>query len=116
MFKTVRMAATAAALATVATLAASPPASADSDPHIPDGAANWCPAGQRPGYGGQRYCLGASFADGTFYAQKWSYGPSGPFAPGGWTSGASCSEWIEGSIQGATPGRGSCGGGPIFLN
>jgi hypothetical protein len=41
------------------------------------------------------------FADGTFFAQTWSFGPSGPFAPGAWRSPSSCSRWIEGSIQGA---------------
>jgi hypothetical protein len=94
----------------------SPNAWADPDPHIPNGAANWCPGGQRPGYGGQQYCLGAQFADGTFYAQTWSFGASGPFAPGAWRSGAMCSQWIEGSIQGAWPQNHPCGGGPQYLN
>jgi hypothetical protein len=106
------IAAAAAAIATVATAALTPPAWADPDPHFPNGATNWCPAGQPPGYGGQRYCIGESFADGTFYAQTWSLGPSGPFGPGAWMGQASCSRWIEGSIQGARPG---CGGGPQFV-
>jgi hypothetical protein len=103
----------AAAIATVATVALTPSAWADPDPHIPGGAANWCPGGERPGQGGARYCLGESFTDGSFYAQTWSFGASGPFAPGAWHGSASCSQWIEGSIQGALPG---CGGGPQFLN
>jgi hypothetical protein len=114
MTKTIAIA--AAALATVATLALTPPAWADPDPHIPNGAADWCPGGQPAGYGGQRYCLGAPFADGSFYAQTWSLGAGGPFGPGAW-HGASCSAWVEGSIQGGLPGGGvpQCGGGPRSL-
>jgi len=104
----------AAAIAAVATVALTPPAWADPDPHIPNGAANWCPGGHHPGYGGQRYCLGASFADGTFYAETWHRGPSGPFGPGAWSGSAMCSIWIEGSIQGANAG--GCGGGPQSVN
>ncbi len=109
-----------ASTAVIAALAAcavafgcAPAAIADPDPHLPDGAANWCPGGKRPGYGGQRHCLGQSFADGTFYEQTWSYGPSGFFAPGHWFGSAACSQWIEGSIQGAVPNTGACGGGPM---
>jgi hypothetical protein len=91
-----------------AALALTPPAWADPDPHIPNGAADWCPGGQRPDNGGARYCLGAQFADGTFYAQTWSFGASGPFAPGAWHSSVMCSQWIEGSVQGAFAG--GCGG------
>lgn len=104
----------AAAIATAAAVALPPTAWADPDPHIPNGAADWCPGGQHGGYGGQKYCLGESFADGTFYAETWSLGPSGPFGPGAWTGSPYCSRWIEGSIQGA--GQGGCGGGPQWLN
>lgn len=97
-------------------LAFPPVTSADPDPHIPNGEAGWCAGGQRPGNSGARYCLGEPFPDGTFYAQTWSFGPSGPFAPGAWRSGAICSQWIEGAVQGAFPGRGACGGGPQFFN
>ena len=107
MTKTSVIAAAAIAIATVATATLTPPpAWADPDPHIPDGAANWCPGGQPAGYGGARYCLGASFADGSFYAQTWSLGPSGPFGPGAWHSGASCSVWVEGWIPGRVTRRG----------
>jgi len=109
MIKTCVIGATAAA----ATLVLAPIAVADTDPHMPNGAANWCSGGKRPGYGGQRHCLGTPFADGTFYEQRWSYGPSGFFAPGHWFGQAQCSQWIQGSIQGAVPGIGACGGGPM---
>jgi hypothetical protein len=92
-----------------------PTASADPDPHIPNGEAGWCEGGQPGGYGGQRYCLGTAYGDGTFYAQTWGYGPSGPFAPGFWRSGSACSQWIEDSIQGAWMYAGNCGGGPQYL-
>ncbi len=92
-----------------------PIASADPDPHNPNGAANWCPGGIRPGHGGQKNCLGTPFADGTFYSQIWSYGPGGPWSPGHWLGSAGCSVWIEGSIQGAGS-RGMCGGGPQWLD
>ncbi len=101
------------AVAAAVTLVLAPPAVADPDPHLPDGGANWCPGGKRPGYGGQRHCLGTGFADGTFYEQTWSYGPFGFLAPGHWFGFAHCSQWIEGSIQGAVPGTGACGGGPM---
>ena len=104
-----------AAIAAAITLALAPPAVADPDPHLPDGAADWCPGGHRPGYGGQRYCLGTPFADRTFYAQTWSYGPSGFFAPGHWFGQAECSQWIEGTIQGAWPCTGACGGDEMWI-
>lgn len=103
---------TAAALAAALTFPAA--ASADPDPHVPNGAADWCPGGKHPGYGGQKYCLGAPFADGTFYAQTWSFGPGGPWNPGHWMGDPGCSQWIEGSIQGA--GSGACGGGPQWIH
>lgn len=106
----------AAAAVLMAALAFSPMSSADPDPHIPNGDAGWCAGGQRPSNGGARYCLGEAFPDGTFYAQTWSFGPSGPFAPGAWRTGAVCSRWVEGTVQGAVPGRGACGGGPQFLS
>lgn len=104
------------ALAAAAAVTAAPAASATTDPHLPDGAADWCAGGQRPGYGGQRYCLGAPFTDGTFYAQTWSCGPSGFFAPGHWFSSALCSQWIEGTVQGAWPGTGACGSGAQWID
>jgi hypothetical protein len=107
-----------AAAAAAATVALTPPAGADPDPHIPNGTANWCPGGDHREQvsGGGRYCLGAPFADGTFYAQSWGHSPS-PFGPGYWTGGASCSQWIQGFVQVLAPGQG-CGGGPrdIFHN
>jgi hypothetical protein len=107
----------AAVIATLAAIALTPPAAwADPDPHTPDGAANWCPGGQHPGYGGTRDCIGESFTDGTFYAETWHYGPSGPFAPGGWSGMIVCSRWMEGSIQPAVPDTGGCGGGPMFVH
>lgn len=107
-----------AMIATAAAIALAPPVWADPDPYIPDGNADWCPGGQHPGYGGIRYCLGEPFADGSFYAQNWSFGPSGPFGRGSWHHGAVCSVWVEGRIQGGMPGAGipGCGGGARFLN
>ncbi len=107
-----------AAITTTAAVALASPVWADPDPFVPDGNADWCPGGRHPGYGGVRYCLGESFADGSFYAQTWSLGPSGPFGPGAWRSGAMCSVWVEGRIQGGLPGGGipGCGGGPRFLS
>jgi hypothetical protein len=106
------------ALAAVGVLALAPAAWSDPDPHIPNGEAGWCTGGQPGGYGGQRYCLGESFPDGSFYAQTWSFGPSGPFAPGAWHRSAYCSAWVEGSIQGGLPYGGvpKCGGGPRYIN
>jgi hypothetical protein len=98
-----------AAIAIMGAVSIAPPAAwAEPDPHIPNGAADWCPGGERPRYGGGKYCLGIPFADNTFYSQTWSFGPSGPFAPGAWFGFAACSRWIEGSIQGALPS--GCGG------
>ena len=93
------------------------PAWAAPDPHIPNGEADWCPGGKPSGQGGQTYCLGVPFADGSFYAQTWSFGSLGPFAPGAWHEGATCSVWINGFIQHGLPGgrRPSCGGGPYLL-
>jgi hypothetical protein len=106
-----------AAIATVATVGLTPPAWADPDPHIPSGNADWCPAGdfRAPISGGGRYCLGAQFPDGTFYAQVWGHSPS-PFGPGYWSSGAHCSQWIESSVQGAWPNTRPCGGGPMNVH
>ncbi|PEG38384.1 hypothetical protein CQY20_13130 [Mycolicibacterium agri] len=108
----------AAAIGAAAAIALPPTASAEPDPHIPDGPAGWCPGGQPGAQGGIRYCLGAPFADGSFYAQTWSFGPGGPFAPGAWHSGASCSVWVNGQVQGGLPGGGipQCGGGSRFVN
>ncbi|SLC30778.1 Uncharacterised protein [Mycobacteroides abscessus subsp. massiliense] len=107
-----------ATIATAAAIALASPALADPDPFVPDGNADWCPGGEHPGYGGVRYCLGESFADGSFYAQTWSLGPSGPFGPGAWRSGAMCSVWVEGRIQGGLPGGGlpGCDGRPRFVD
>lgn len=101
-----------------AALALSPSALADPDPHVPNGEAGWCPGGQRSDYGGIRYCLGAPFPNGAFYAQTGSFGPSGPFGPWAWHSGASCSVIVEGSVQGGIPygGAPDCGGGPQHLS
>nr|QGW61086.1 hypothetical protein ICEMyc226_00054 [Mycolicibacterium sp.] len=95
----------------------SAPAWADSDPHVPDGNVGWCPAGDIREHisGGGRYCLGSPFLDGTFYAQRWGHSPS-PFGPGYWSGGPHCSQWIEGMVQGAVPGTGACGGGPMDVN
>ena len=101
------------ALAAAATVVFAPSAAADPDPHLPDGGSNWCPGGQHPGYGGPHHCLGTPYPDGTFYQQTWAYGPSGFFAPGHWFGQAECSQWIEGSIQGAWPSVGACGDGPM---
>jgi hypothetical protein len=105
----------ATATAAAPTVALTPPAWADPDPHIPSGAANWCPGGDHREQisGGGRYCLGAPFADGTFYAHSWGHSPS-PFGPGYWTSSAIYSVWIQGSVQGANSG--GCGGGPQSVN
>lgn len=99
----------AAATAAASVGALAPPAWADGDPHIPNGAANWCPGGDHREHvsGGGRYCLSVPFADGTFYAQSWGHSPSA-FGPGYWTSSAGCSVWIEGVVEGANPG--GCGG------
>lgn len=114
MTKTSVITVAAIAAATAATMALTPPAWADPDPHIPDGAANWCPGGKHAGYGGANYCLGTQFADGSFYAQLWSFGPGGPFAPGAWHDSAACSVWFNGDIQGGLPGGRvpECAGGP----
>ncbi|WP_133176999.1 hypothetical protein [Mycobacteroides abscessus] len=118
MTKTCVLVPAIATIAAAVSLVLTPPVWADPDPHIPDGNADWCPGGQHPGYGGVRYCLGESFADGSFYAQTWSLGPSGPFGPGAWHQGAMCSAWVEGRIQGGLPGGGipRCDGGPRFRN
>ncbi len=118
MTKKTALVLTIATIATAAAIALASPALADPDPYIPDGNADWCPGGEHPGYGGIRYCLGEPFADGSFYAQTWSLGPSGPFGPGSWHRGAMCSVWVEGRIQGGLPGGGipACGGRPRFLN
>mgnify|MGYP000892550565 CR=1 FL=1 len=91
-----------------------PHAGAQGDPKIPNGEAGWCPGGKAPGYGGQHWCLGEAFPDGSFYAQMWSLGPGGPFAPGAWHKTASCKAWVNGQIQGGLPYGGvpQCGGGP----
>lgn len=105
-----------AAAATLASAAfSSPLAWGEPDPHIPNGTANWCPGGDHRERmsGGGRYCIGAPFADGTFYAQSWGHSPS-PFGPGYWTSAVICSVWIEGTVQGANPG--GCGGGPRSID
>lgn len=98
-----------AVLSAVVLATAGAPALAAPDPRIPNGAKNWCQGGVRPGHGGARYCLGKPFADGSFYAQSWSLTSAGIFAPGRWFDFASCSIWIEGSIQGSISER-ACGG------
>lgn len=108
----------AGAAVVVVALALGPSASADPDPHIPNGEAGWCPGGDPPAYGGARYCLGTPFPSGAFYAQMWSLGPSGPFGPGSWMHSAACMAWVEGSIQGGIPygGDPDCGGGPRIIH
>lgn len=108
---------TVAVVAVAATVGLMPAASADPDPHIPDGNANWCPGGDHREAisGGGRYCLGIPFADGTFYAQSWGHSTS-PFGPGYWSGSPDCSQWIEGQVQWAVPGHGVCGGGPMHVN
>lgn len=103
--------------AAVGVLASAPAASADPDPHVPNGDAGWCPGGERPGGGGVRYCLGAPFPSGAMYVQTWSFGSAGPFKPGSWLPGVRCMAWVEGSLQGGLPYGGSpdCGGGPATL-
>ncbi len=106
------------AAAAVVTLAVAPAASADPDPHIPNGEAGWCPGGQRPGGGGIQYCLGAPFPSGAMYVQTWSFGSSGPLRPGAWMPNASCMAWVENSLQGGLPygGDPDCGGGPKTIH
>lgn len=89
-----------------------PPAWAQPDPHVPNGAANWCPGGKRSESGGATYWLGAPFADGTFYADTWALGTAGPFGPGAWFGRADCYQLINNFIQPAIPNTGACGGGP----
>jgi hypothetical protein len=117
MFPAMTKTSVAVAAVTVAAIALTPPVWADPDPHIPNGGANWCPGGDHREQlsGGGRYCIGAPFADGTFYAQSWGHSPS-PFGPGYWSGGAHCSRWIEGTVQGAVPGTGACGGRPMDVN
>ena len=107
----------AAILGTALTFA--PSAWADPDPHIPNGDAGWCPGGdyREQISGGSRYCLGAPFANGAFYAQTFGHSPS-PFGPGYWASGAACSVMVNGSVQGGIPYGGvpDCGGGPRYIH
>ncbi|MGV0767528.1 hypothetical protein [Mycolicibacterium sp. XJ647] len=112
----IKLFAAAAATAALAFVAA-PIASAQPDPKIPNGAADWCPGGQKSGQGGQRYCLGEPFPDGSFYSQTWSLGAGGPFGPGSWNRMASCSVMINGQPQGGLPYGGvpECGGGPRVI-
>lgn len=106
-----------AVLAAALTLA--PPASADPDPHIPDGNAGWCPGGdyRERISGGGRYCLGVPFENGALYAQRWGHSPS-PFGPGYWQDGVSCSVMINGQVQGGIPYGGipDCNGGPRTIH
>ncbi|OBE92984.1 hypothetical protein A5776_05620 [Mycolicibacterium elephantis] len=112
----IRLFAVAAATAAL-TFIAVPTAAAQTDPKIPNGEANWCPGGQKSGQGGQRYCLGDPFPDGSFYSQTWSLGTGGPFGPGSWNRMASCSAMVNGQIQGGLPygGAPECGGGPRVI-
>lgn len=106
-----------AVIVTAVVTALAPPTWADPDPHMPNGRANWCPGGDHREHvsGGGKYCLGAPFADGTFYAQPWGHSPS-PFGPGNWTGSASCSAWMQGFVQMLAPDQGGCGGGPRDIN
>lgn len=99
----------AAAIAVAASLMSTPTAWADPDPHIPNGAAGWCPGGQPPGL--LQNCLGASFPDGTFYAQSRAVSASRPFLGPQWDGYAWCASWVDGKVQGS-PGPSGCGGGP----
>lgn len=100
-----------------AALTFAPVASAEPDPHIPNAKAGFCPGGDLPSQGGTRYCLGAPFPSGAFYAQTGSFGAGGPFGPWSWHDGASCRVWVNGSIQGGMPYGGipDCGGGPSVI-
>lgn len=99
----------AAAAAIIAVTLASP-ASAAGDPHVPDGAAGWCPGGQGAGYGGQRYCNGEPFGDGTFYNQMGHFSATLQW---GWSS-PMCSRLLPGNPtpQGTPNG---CDGRGAFL-
>lgn len=102
--------------ATGLALMITPTASADPDPHIPNADAGWCPGGQGPSYGGQKYCNGAPYPSGAFYSQSGSFGANGPFGPWSWHTGAICMVWYNGSLQGGTPsGQADCGGGPSTI-
>lgn len=114
------IAAAAAVITTLATVALSPPAWADPDPHIPNGDAGWCPGGQHSNRisGGGKYCLGLPFANGDFYAQSFA-GNVNPFAPGSWLPFAKCSVMVDGMVEGGrafgSP-QPNCDGGPDYVN
>ncbi len=107
----------AAALGILLTAFAPAPFSlANPDPHIPDGSADWCPAGKyrKPISGAWTWCLGAPYPDGTFYAQFSHAGPSGPFGSSGWSS-PGCHQWVHDTVVGAFSNTGACGGGPAEI-
>ena len=91
-----------ASIAMATSLTFIPNAWADPDPHIPNGAAGWCPGGQQHPYG-LTYCLGQPFPDGTFYEQSFGIVASQPFRGPQWARYASCSS------------PGGCGGGPATI-
>ena len=103
----------AAAIVMAASFTSTPTAWADPDPHIPNGAAGWCPGGQPPGF--IQNCLGAAFPDGTFYAQSRAVSASRPFLGPQWDGHAWCASWVDGKVQGS-PGPSGCGGGPGSIN
>ncbi len=106
------------AMAVGVALAVAPAAAAEPDPHIPNGAANWCHGGQYAEYGGARNCLGLPFPDGSVYVQLGSFGSAGPFGRWTWHSGAQCKIKLAdgrlgvGGYNEPTP---NCNG-PEFLN
>jgi hypothetical protein len=110
-----------AAIAAGLTLFAAPTASAQGDPHIPNGKAGWCPGGDHRERisGGSRYCLGVPYPDGSFYAQSWAREPYKWLDPGFWGNSATCSFMVGGLVQGGKPystDLPKCGGGPHLLN
>ncbi len=92
-------------------LTVTPPALADPDPHIPNGRAGWCPGSPPPP--GRAFCLGAAYADGTFYAQGRGIIASQPFRGRQWSGYAQCMTWGNGQLQAAPSG---CGGGPASVD
>lgn len=100
-----------------AALAFAPVASAEPDPHIPDGDSNHCLGGIQNQGGGVKYCLGLPYPSGAFYAQGGSFGAGGPFGPWSWHSGASCNILYKGQVMTAGPDliAADCGGGPAII-
>ena len=94
----------AGGVAVSAALMFAPLAGADPDPHIPNGAAGWCPGGQQNQ--GRQYCLGAPFPDGTFLVQGFGIVASQPFRGPQWDASSWCASMVNGRIQGMPAGCG----------